>query len=166
MPETVWTSALVFLTATVAFCAQVTPTGEPPQTGLTQNSTLRPRVESKTLGPDLPLSSVPTSAVSVRFVVEHRTALNGHPVRVRGIITDALLGDAACSSNRGMCVQPSIIMDDADCGENQFACSIRVLMPGDTKPRDYQLGKLLEIRAVASGDKTGVLLTKADEHLP
>jgi hypothetical protein len=154
--------ALFSLTAMVAFTAQVTPIGGPPQSGPTRGSTVQPQVESKTLGPDLPLSSVPTKAVGVRFVVEHRSALNGQTIRVRGVVDAALLGDAACPPDRGMCMAPSIILAELPPGKNGHACSIRILVPKETKQAEYPIGKVLEVRASVNGHKTGVVLTKED----
>jgi hypothetical protein len=154
-----WRATTILLGAAIAFCARP---GAPAQTGATQNTLQLPPGESKTLAPDLPLSSLPEAAVSVRFVVEHRSALNGHSVRVRGVVNAAVFGDNACPSNRGMCMQPSVILNDPDCRDNQVSCSIRVLVPVDTKPQDYPVGKLLEMRTVARGDKEGVLLTKVN----
>lgn len=153
---------LFSLIAIVAFTAQVTPTSGSPQSRPTQGSTLQVQVESKTRGPDLPLSAVPTKAVGVRFVVEHRSALNGRTVRVRGIVAAALLGDAACPPDRGMCLQPSIILSESEPDKNRPACSVRILVPRDAKQQDYPVGKASEIRATVDGHATGVVLTKVD----
>jgi len=133
-----------------------------PTAGPTQSSILLPQVDNYSQAPDLPLNSIPTRAVHVRFVVEHRSALNEHKIRVRGVITAAFLGDAACPPDRGMCAQPSVILGDSEPCKNRLSCSIRVLMPEGTKPQDFPIGKLLELRATVSGHKTGVVMTKAD----
>ena len=156
-----WT-ALFFLTAVTVLAAQVAPTGESPQHARTQASTVQPQVENKALGPDLPLRSVPPKVVSVRFIVDHRSALNQHTVRVRGIITAALLGDAACPPDRGMCMAPSIVLAESEPGKNRPACSVRVLMAKESKAQDYPIGKAVVLRVTVEGQVTGVVLTKVD----
>jgi hypothetical protein len=153
---------LFSLTAVVAFTAQVTPTGGSPQSRPPQGSTAQVQTDSTTLGPDLPLSAMPTKAVGVRFVVEHRSALNGRTVRVHGIVTAALLGAAACPPDRGMCMSPSIILSESEPGKNRPACSVRILVPKDAKQQDYPVGKPAEVRATVNGHTAGVVLTKVD----
>jgi hypothetical protein len=156
-----WT-AVFFLTTVIAFPAQVALTCQSPQHAPTLSSTVEPQVESNALGPDLPLSSVPTKVVSVRFVADHRSALNQHTVRVRGIIAAVLLGDAACPPDRGMCMAPSIVLAESEPGKNRPACSVRILMPKESKAQDYPIGKAVVLRATVDAQGTGVVLTKAD----
>jgi hypothetical protein len=68
----------------------------------------------------------PKETVSVRFVARHRSALNGQTIRVRGVIAAAILGDAACTPNRGTCMQSSIILADCKQGHHRLTSSIRV----------------------------------------
>ncbi|MGB6677272.1 MAG: hypothetical protein WBE44_11320 [Terriglobales bacterium] len=153
---------LFSLTAIVAFTAQVSPTGGAPQSRPTQGSTVQVQAESKTLGPDLPLSAMPTRAVGVRFVVEHRSALNGRTVRVHGIVAAAFFGAAACPPDRGMCMPPSLILSESEPNKNRPASSVRILMPQDAKQQDYPVGKALALRATVDGHTTGLVLTKVD----
>jgi len=156
--------ARLFVLTVIMFCfgPHSAFTQGPPQSSPTQSSTLNPQSERPTLGPDLPLDSVPKRTLSVRFVVSHRSALNGRAVRVRGVVAAAFLGAAACPPDRGMCMPSSIILGDPDRGKNRLASSLRVLMPPGTKPGDYPLGKILQVRAVASGDKTSISLRTVD----
>ncbi|HXM63903.1 MAG TPA: hypothetical protein VN950_23785 [Terriglobales bacterium] len=153
---------LFSLTAMVAFTAQVTPTGGAPQSRPTQSSTAQVQPETKTLGPDLPLSAMPTRPAGVCFVVEHRSALNRRTVRVHGIVAAALLGAAACPPDRGMCMPPSIILSESEPGKNRPACSVRILVSKDAKQQDYPIGKAAEVRATVDGHATGVVLTRVD----
>jgi hypothetical protein len=156
-----WT-AVFFLTAVSAFLAQLAPGSESPQYAPARGSTVQPQVESQALGPDLPLNLVPTKVVNLRFVIDHRSALNQHTVRVRGIITAALLGDAACPPDRGMCMAPSIVLAESEPGKNRPACSVRVLMAKESKAQDYPIGKAVVLRVTVEGQVTGVVLTKVD----
>ncbi len=160
--ELVGSSVLFLLVTITAVSAQTLPTAGTTQGMPTQNSTLQPQPGTQTLGPNLPLSSVPTTTVNVRFIVEHRSALSGHLVRVRGVVSAALLGEAACPPDRGICMQPSLILEDADCGDKQLSCSIRMLMPQNAKAEDYPHGKPVEIRGLVNGSETSVLMTHSD----
>jgi hypothetical protein len=159
--------SLVFLVALVpALHSQVAPAVEPSEGAPTQSSTLHPQFQNKDLGLDLPLHSAPKETVSVRFVVRHRSALNGQTVRIRGVIAAAILGDAACPSNRGMCMQSSIILADCKRGHHRLASSVRVLVPEDTDPRDYPIGGYSEVEVVVRGQKTSLELTKVHSSPP
>jgi hypothetical protein len=114
------------------------------------------------LGPDLPLNAIPAKAVSVQFVVEHRSALNGHTVRLHGVITAALLGDAACPPGQGLCAQPSVFLVDAQSGKAAHTQPVRILMPQDAKAADYPVGKAVELQVSVQGSKNGVVLSKKD----
>ena len=157
-------SALCFLTAIVAFSAVVTSASGWPQRASARGSTAQyqNQMESESLGPDLPLSSVPSGAVGVRFVVEHRSALNGRTVRVRGVVAAALLGNAACPPNRGMCMPPSVVLAESESCKNQSACSVRVVLHKQTKQQDYLVGRAAEVLATVDGHMTGVTLSKVD----
>jgi hypothetical protein len=151
---------LVLLTATLVVSAQVAPA--PSQSAPAQGSSLQPQAASTSLGPDLPLDSIPAKAVSVEFVVEHRSALNGHGVRVSGVISHALLGNAACPPDRGLCAQPSIFLADPERGKDKANAGpeIRIIMPRDAKSADYPAGKAIELQATVQGSKGGLVLTK------
>jgi hypothetical protein len=84
--------AVSLLLTAMVICVhpQTAPDQGSPQSSPTQSSTLHPQRENKTLGPDLPLDSVPKGTVSVRFVAGHRSALNGRIVCVRGVVTAAV----------------------------------------------------------------------------
>jgi hypothetical protein len=110
----------------------------------------------------LPLDAIPAKTVSVQFVVEHRSALNGHTLRLHGVVTSALLGDAACPSGSGLCAQPSVFLADAPPERNQPARPIRILMPQDAKAADYPPGKVVDLRVAVQGSKNGVVLSEKD----
>lgn len=156
------------LLAAVVVCVrpQAATTQGSPQGSPTQSSTLHPQGENKTLGPDLRLDSVPKGIVSVRFVVCHRSALNGRIVRVRGVVAAAFLGKAACPPDRGMCIQPSIILADSEPSKGQLPDSIRIFVLASEKQQNYPIGKLLEVRGVVHGSETAVQLTQVAHSTP
>jgi len=57
---------------------------------------------------------------------------------------------------------PSIVLADSEPGKNRPARSVRILMPKESNPQDYPIGKAVELRATIDGQKTGVVLTKVD----
>lgn len=60
--------------------------------------------------PDRPLQSIPKGTISVEFLFEHRSALAGHVVSVRGKVDSTLLKDKACPDHMGMCAQPRMTL--------------------------------------------------------
>jgi hypothetical protein len=152
----------------LVFCVRLQAASAPasPQSFPTQSSTLHPQRENKTLGPDLPLDSVPRETVSVRFVVRHRSALNGRIVRVRGVVAAAVIGKVACPPGRGMCMQPSIILADSEPGKSQLPNSIRIFLLESEQQQDYPIGKLLQVRGVVHGSRTAVQVTKVAYSTP
>jgi len=139
--------------------AQSAPGTGPPQTPPSQTANEQPQRATATPGDDLPLGSIPSHSVSVRFVIAHRSRLNGHTIRVRGIITSALVGDAACPPDRGMCAPNSILLADSDASRRRSDSSIRVLLPQDARAQDFAVGKRLEIKVAVHGNNAGVALT-------
>ena len=158
--------SLLLTAMVVCVRPQAAPAQGSPQSSPTQSSTLHPQRENKTLGPDLPLDSVPKGIVSVRFVVGHRSALNGLIVCVRGVVTAAVFGKAACPLDRGMCMQPSVILADSELGKGPLRDSIRVLVLASEKQQDYSIGKLSEVWGVVHGNETAVQLTKVAHPTP
>lgn len=150
---------LLSLITTAISRAQSPPSTGPPQGVPSQTAKEQPQRAAATLGDDLPLDSIPSHAVSVRFVVEHRSRLNGHTIRVQGIITSALVGEAACPPDRGMCAPNSILLVDSDASKHRRDCLIRVLLPQDARPEDFTVGKHLEMRVAVHGSNAGVALT-------
>ena len=55
---------------------------------------------------DLPLERVPGSAVSVKFLIEHRSALNGRTVTAQGFVQETIVGEAACPTCPADCGKP------------------------------------------------------------
>ena len=110
--------------------------------------------------PDEPLEA-PKGAQSVKFVVEHRTALNDQHVTVHGIVVSALLHDKACRARPGMCAQPRItIADSADATRNK-AYDVEVILPDGDKTV-YAQGQIVDLTVSVSGSEGGVVLEKEE----
>ena len=118
---------------------------------------------------DYPLDSAPTAPISVKYLVEHRSALNEKDVIVSGIVVSALLGEKACPSNIGGvgdeinpvamdCAQPRIFLADSMSEDRDRLSDLIVIVNEEEK--DYNVGQTTEIKGTVYGYKTGVQLTK------
>lgn len=109
--------------------------------------------------PDLPLTSVPDEAVTVKFLIEHRSALDGKTVKVRGVVVGTLLGEAACPS-RGMCANPRIYLSDMSAENRDKAYDLTVLVNEGEQKGAYPVGIFREIQGIVAGSKSGVVIRK------
>lgn len=110
--------------------------------------------------PDLPLSSLPQQPLSIKFVVEHRSALNGRTILTSGVIVGTLLGEKACPPDRGMCAQPSIFLADT-AGENRNKLyDLRVIVGEEEQEKSYPIGKTIGLQVVIDGSKVAVIARK------
>lgn len=110
--------------------------------------------------PDEPLGSVPATPTSISFLVEHRSALNGKTVRLRGVVVTTLLGEKACPPDRGMCAQPSLFLADTDAQDRDPNYDVRVLVGEREQEADYPPGKLVDIPVMVQADRTALILQK------
>lgn len=127
------------------------------------NGTIQPE-DPNTMGlaayPDLSLTSLPQQPFSIKFVTEHRSALNGRTILTRGIIVSTLLGEKACPPDRGMCAQPSVFLaDTAEKNRNELY-DLRVLVGEEEQEKSYPIGKTIDIQVVIDGSKTSVSARK------
>ena len=98
--------------------------------------------------------------ISVSYLIEHRSALNGQTVRVKGLVLGMMLGDKACLPDRGMCAQPSIFLADTVENTKNPHYDLRVLVSEQEREEDYKLGQLVEVRGTVYGDRTAVVFSK------
>jgi hypothetical protein len=110
--------------------------------------------------PDEPLDSIPSAPISVRYLVEHRSALNRQVVRVRGVVVATLLGEKACPPDMGMCAQPSLFLADTSAGDRDKNYDVRVLVGEQEQESDYPVSGTVEMRGAVLGDKSTVVLQK------
>jgi hypothetical protein len=114
--------------------------------------------------PDNPLRVTPTEPITVTYLLEHRSALNGKMVRVRGVVVRTLLGEAACPSGAagvppGACAQPSIYLTDEGKEPREANDDLRVLI--SASETGYQVGQVVMIQGTVFGSPSAVLLVKA-----
>ncbi|MEZ0260260.1 MAG: hypothetical protein ACAH80_04580 [Alphaproteobacteria bacterium] len=109
---------------------------------------------------DLPLEQEITGAVTPRFVIEHRSALDGKVITVHGVVTMSLTGEAACPPERGMCAQPRVVLSDGEAGvAPDSTYDLVVLLPeGDATA--YTRGQEAELQGRVSASPHAAVLRK------
>jgi len=110
------------------------------------------------LYPDLFLTSIPDEPVTVKFVVEHRSALNEKSIRVQGVVVGTLLGEAACPPGRGACAQPRIFLADTNKNDRDKSYDIMILVSEEEK--GYKVDDKIEVKVTVYSSKTTVYLQK------
>ena len=110
--------------------------------------------------PDLSFILLPTEPVSVKFVVEHRSALNGKTITIRGVVVGTLLGEKACPPDRGMCAQPSIFLADTTGESRNKLYDLRMLVSEEEQESNYLVGKTVVVQVVVDGSKVAVVARK------
>ncbi len=104
--------------------------------------------------PDRPLVLVPSSPVSPRFVVEHRSALNNKVITLRGAVVFSLSKEKACPPDRGACGRPLVVLAENASSSRDKNFDITVFLREDD--RAYQQGLYVLLRGVVIGSKKEV----------
>lgn len=136
------TSASAVMTSTPT--TSMGPALSPPLSGLSQ--TLKGY-------PDYPLATIPTQPISATFLVQHRTALNGHTVTVKAIVVATSPGITPAPGMGIPSRLPSITLADSTNSGRDKNYDVVVDLSPQSQP-DYQMGQMVQIRAsvqVASG---------------
>ncbi len=114
--------------------------------------------------PDLPLDTISSEPMNIKFIVEHRSALNGETVTVRGFIVDVMTQEEACPSGPpyvGFCGQPGIFLADTMDENRDKYLDIRVLLNEDDETySEDDIGEFVEVKVVVAGSKTSLDLMK------
>src|SRR3989338_4278817 len=99
---------------------------------------------------DNPLSVVPASAISVEYLIEHRSALNGKTVKVKCVVVVDWTDASRCSPYAEMlCPQPIIYIADSALDSRPTYYDLRVVLSeGDTS---YKIGQSVEIKGTVEG---------------
>ena len=133
-----------------------------------QSSVIVPTARSSgPIHPDLPLEAALELPLSVKFLFEHRSALNGRQVTVQGKVVSALLGEDACPSQPPadksqtmklrpmMCAQPRVVITD----ETGSVYNLTVLLPEDDQG-SYEVSQTYSFTGLVSSSSDGVVLRK------
>jgi hypothetical protein len=110
---------------------------------------------------DRPLASTPTSAVSPRFVVEHRSALNGRSIAVRGIVVSTPAQTQTASGSGvtpmpGFNPQPRVVVAESLAQDRDRRYDLTVLLPGDHQ--GYPVGASVDVKGLVDGNHQAVVL--------
>lgn len=148
----------------VVFIASCTSSSQNPNNGQISNVSIEPEDSSK-IGlssyPDLPLELIPSTPIDIKFLIEHRSALNENVVTVNGIIVASWLEESKCPQNVGLlCPQPRIFLADTDNEDRNPHYDLDVKVGEEDAiselKKDYTVGKRIAIRVIVYGDKTSV----------
>lgn len=91
--------------------------------------------------PDYPVEQMPQGAISVRFLVEHRSDLNGKRVTVAGVVLPPQEG------------QKGVLLTDADHDPKKRDYQITVFFP-DTNPAPCEPGETIEATGIVEAGPT------------
>jgi len=134
--------------------SQTSPSSEPTITQPDPNNAGMTKV------PDISVSAVPTSAISVKYLIEHRSALNGKTVRVQGYVVNSWADPSKCSPYMEMlCPRPVIFLADGNQPSSNPYYDLYVrLSEEDTS---YFVGQEVEIKGTVSASADSVQLIKS-----
>ncbi len=115
---------------------------------------------------DLGLGNLDISKpLSVKSLVQHRTALNGKSVIVKGHVVSTLLGEAACPSGNdslrsgpGGCGQPRIELADTTEASRDTNYDLTVLL--NETDQGYRVGHAVTVIGIVSATKEAVVVRK------
>lgn len=118
--------------------------------------------------PDLPLKSLPKQAISPRFVVEHRSALKGQTVLVRGRAVVAGGGEGMNNQSpeqsgsappaRAVSL-PRIFLATTTDDDRDKHYDLMILLTNEEAAR-YRIGQTVEIRGIVEASKVAVHMRK------
>ena len=114
--------------------------------------------------PDNPLGAMPTAAISPRFLIEHRSALHGKTVRIRGTVVRVVTPDDAAPSGGGVIPrpggfpQPRIFLADSAAKDLDKAYEVMVLLQEGDK--GYPAGQVVDIEGTVDGNRAAVVVKR------
>lgn len=102
--------------------------------------------------PDRPLDETPRAPVAPRFVVEHRTALKGREVTVRGLVVASMPAPHAG-------VRPRFFMAETSEPGRDNNYDLMVMLAEDDE--GHAVGEEVEVRGTVESSKVAVYLSKS-----
>ena len=108
---------------------------------------------------DIPLESYPSSPVPSRFVIEHRSALDGRTIEIRTFVAGTLLGEQACPPDRGACAQPRIWLNEFTGADRDKEFDLMVLLDEDDNST-YKVYDNPLVKGIVHGSKSSVYVEK------
>jgi hypothetical protein len=114
--------------------------------------------------PDYPLDNVPTTPVSPQFVLEHRSALNGTTVRLRGTVVRMIGPDGGSSPTGGVAplpgahIQPRVFLAAGPAVGGQTAPELMLLLKEDDP--GFPAGQIIEVDAAVEASAVAIVVTR------
>jgi hypothetical protein len=109
--------------------------------------------------PDYPLSAPPKGPQTVRFIIEHRSALNGKHVTIYGTVVEAVKGGCPGNPHMGMpCMMTRIVIADDGSADRNQRYDLMIALPSEGF--SYQVGQSVQISGTVSGSKEAASLTR------
>ncbi len=117
--------------------------------------------------PDLAIKSMPEPAppFDVKYVVEHRSALNDKKIQIEGIVVSNFLKDTSCPDPKMGCpamyMAPGITLAGSKNQSRNILYDLRVIMTeaDRSKSEDYRVGSKVTIFGTVSGNVDGITVT-------
>ncbi|MBI4053808.1 MAG: hypothetical protein HY397_00585 [Candidatus Doudnabacteria bacterium] len=126
-------------------------------------TTIKPETPGSALGtyPDQPVSSVSSSAMSIKYLIDHRSALDGKTVMVKGFVVGNWADARNCPNPdlvELLCPQPFVFLSDSTDTNRHPYYDLQVRL-NESDP-GYLIGQTVTIRGVVEGSKEGVMFIK------
>lgn len=114
--------------------------------------------------PDNRLERPPFGPQTVKFVVDHRTALNDKHITVHGTIVSTLLGEQACPPHTDPamgrpCALPRITIADTPDAQRDMNYDVQILLRPDNRTA-YATGQNVDITGTVVSGKSSVVVRK------
>jgi len=115
--------------------------------------------------PDEPLKTIPPTPMSPEFLVEHRTALRGKAVTVRGVVVRTGFAEktgaaSGATPSPGAHPQPRLFLANDAKEERDKNYDLMVLLGEEDE--DYATGETAEIKGIVESSKVAIYLRKID----
>ena len=108
--------------------------------------------------PDYQLDSIPSTPISVKYLVEHRSALNEKVVTVNGIVVANWLKMKCPENAELLCPQPRIFLADSMKEDRDPYYDLDMTVSEEEK--SYEVGETVEVKITVYGDKIHVYAEK------
>ncbi len=147
------------------------PEGTQTIEGHTSSGTISPVMPETSRYPDYPLNFVPQNPFTVKFLFDHRSALNARQVTVQGVVVKTLLADQSCKTPQGhspfdrppgMCAQPRIVIADTNNPDRDENYDTTVMLKEDDDT-PYQTGQKTSVTGLVFSNSNYVIIHKGNE---
>lgn len=119
-------------------------------TGTIKSHDTATTTEGLALYPDDTLMTIPVTPVTVKYLIEHRSALNNMTVTAKGIIVGTIFGTDA---------QPSIIIADNNATTRDKNYDLRIGL--NETDQNYTIGQSIVVKGIFDGSRVAVFMRKS-----